>query len=382
MASVSTLEAKVFQKIAEIPVGDWMSVFPDVLENYYLFKTLDESGFDQFTFSYIMIYDGATPVAAAACFLMNFPLDITVQGVFKKVLDTIKMIWPGVLSPKVLMCGLPMGQGRIGIAPDVEVKAVFSKLMRCLEGIAKEKKAMLINIKDLNIENVSKFDQSLRAHGFVKIESLPSTDMQVAFPNFDEYLKTLSRVSRDGLKRKFKKVDGKVPISLEIVDTLDDAALSEVYPLYQQTLEKLDMGMERVPKAFFRQIAINMPQQTKYFLWKIEGNVVAFTLCLFSEDTMIDYYLGFDYSVAYQYHLYFVRFRDLMRWCIARKIKRYEMGVTTYEPKRRLGFNFIRLFFYMKHTNPLLNPFVGMVSFFLRPERFDPVFKELKKTAQ
>jgi predicted N-acyltransferase len=153
--------------------------------------------------------------------------------------------------------------------------------------------------------------------------------------------------------------------------------LAEVHRLYLQTYKKQDIGLEKVPMVFFKNISRNMPKETKYFLWRIEAKLVAFAFCLISGDYFIDYYLGFDYSVAYQYRLYFVRFRDLIQWCLAHGIKTYEMGQTGYEAKRRLGFNFIRLYFYMKHRNPLLNPFFNLVSYFMKPENFDPVFKKI-----
>ena len=122
-----------------------------------------------------------------------------------------------------------------------------------------------------------------------------------------------------------------------------------------------------------------MPQETKYFFWRMDKKLVAFALCFVSKDHFVDYYLGFDYSVAFDCHLYFVRFRDLMNWCIENRMKTYEMGTTGYEPKRRLGFNFIPQFVYVKHRLPWLHRPFKWLCHFLKPENFDPVFKEMRK---
>jgi predicted N-acyltransferase len=370
----SSLKAKVVRKIAEIPPQDWNSVFPPVLENYYFFKTLDESNFEQFSFFYIMAYDNNSPVGATSCFLMRFALDMTAQGPLKFIFNCLKKFLPNILSPKVLMCGLPMGAGRIGISGDSE--NVMELIYNCMEEIAQAEKASMIIFKDFS-KSYDGILRPLAKKGFSKIESLPSTDMEINFTNFNDYLKTLSRSSREGLKRNFKKVDNKIKIDLEVTDVLEDVVLAEVHRLYLQTYKKQDIGLEKVPMVFFKNISRNMPKETKYFLWRIEAKLVAFAFCLISGDYFIDYYLGFDYSVAYQYRLYFVRFRDLIQWCLAHGIKTYEMGQTGYEAKRRLGFNFIRLYFYMKHRNPLLNPFFNLVSYFMKPENFDPVFKKI-----
>jgi predicted N-acyltransferase len=84
-----------------------------------------------------------------------------------------------------------------------------------------------------------------------------------------------------------------------------------------------------------------------------------------------------DYRFAYQYHLYFLTFRDILTWCIENGIKRYETGALSYEPKKRLGLEFVPMFVYAKHRNKLLNPFFKLLCSFLRPERFDPILQDL-----
>ncbi len=279
------------------------------------------------------------------------------------------------MNPRILICGLPMGQGRIGIAqePWVIIKAIY----KGMEQIARQEQAGIIAFKDFDLSYRKVLDECLDS-GFLRIDSLPSTDMDIHFSSFDEYLKTLSSVSRSGLKRKFKKIDGKVKIDLEITNKLDDSVLDRVYTLYLQTCERQEVGLEKLSIDFFKNISRNMPHETRFFLWRIDNKIAAFAFCLASGDYFIDYYLGFDYSVAHQYHLYFVRFRDLMNWCIENKIKKYEMGATGYEPKRRLGFNFIPLYIYVKHRNKLFNPIFKTLCRVLQPSNFHPVFKESK----
>ncbi len=370
------LKTKVLRKIEEISPEEWNSVFPDVLEGYHFFKTLEQSRFDQFSFRYILVYDNKTLVGATVSFLMSYALDTTVQGSFGYFTTAVKKIFPNIFNLRVLICGLPMGQGRIGIG--AEGAGVVRAIHECLEQIAKEEKVSIIAFKDFGQNYAEILDQQLRPNGFHKIESMPNTEMDIRFTNFDEYLKSLSRVSRDGVKRKFKKVDGRVKIELEVTNELN-GALDDVHKLYLQTAAKAEVNLEHVPKDFFQNISKNMPVETKYFLWRMDNKLVAFAFCLVSKDRFIDYYLGFDYSVAYDYHLYFIRFRDLMNWCIANKIPIYEMGNTSYEPKRRLGFDFIPLYVYVKHRNKWINPLFKLLCTFLKPENFDPVLKDMKK---
>ncbi|MDD5195848.1 MAG: GNAT family N-acetyltransferase [Candidatus Omnitrophica bacterium] len=369
------LKTKVVRKISEIAPQEWQGVFPDVLESYEFFKTLDESGLEQFSFRYIIVYDRKTPVAAAACFLMDYPLDTSISGPLKRLSNSIRKLNPKLLSMKTFICGLPSGRGHIGLAADND--RIMEAILRRMEQLARKNRAPIIVFKDFD-HTYTETLAPLQRHGFLKIDSLPTTELDIGFNDFEEHLKTLSAATRYDLRRKFKRVDNSVNIDLEIVDYLKEDVLQEAYQLYLDIVAKHDIGFELMPKDFFVNISKNMPDRTKFFLWRIDGKLVAFLMCLVSKDLLIDYYIGLDYSVAYKYYLYFIKFRDVLNWCIKNKIKRYEMGIACYEPKKRLGFNCVQLYLYIRLRNRLLRPAFNLMCQFLRFENFDPVLKEIK----
>ena len=372
----SVFHTKIFSRITEISRQEWERVYPKTLENYSFFKTLDESGLNQFEFYYIAIYSGENIAGVAPCFLMRYPLDTTVQGPLKTFVLALKKLFPHFLEIKVLVCGLPMGQGRIGWADDPA--KILIAVCDTLESFAASKGVSLLAFKDFS-EQDCQWLSALEAQGYYKFESMPSTEMDVPYRSLEEYLKTLSHSSRKGLKRKFKKADEEAGLEMEIKDRLAETEFDEVYGLYLQTVKKhTEMSFEIMSKAFFKILPDNMPGETRYFLWRLGGRVVAFALCLVSRSRMIDYYLGFDYSLAYNYSLYFVRFRDLLNWCIQHGIPKYDMGSTGYEPKRHFGFEFVRLFAYAKHRNKIINPFFHLLCKLLKPENFDAVFKSIR----
>ena len=369
------LKTRVVKKITQISASDWNKVYPDVLEGYNFYKTLDEIGLDQFSLFYIAVYDRKTPVAATACFIMNYPLDTSINGPLRRVTNSIRKVMPNIFSLKAVICGMPMGQGKIGIAgePDTVMKVI----LRRLEQIAKKNKASIIAFKDFDQAQTRNLDP-LQGKGFTKFDSLPTTMLNVWYKDFEEYMTTLSGASRYDLRRKFKKVDGHVNFDFKIVDAVDDGELQEVYKLYLDIVAKHDMGFELLPMEFFRRLPVNMPGQTKYFLWRIDEKLVMFLLGLTSQDMFIDYYVGLDYSITLKYHLYFIKFRDTLNWCIKNRIKQYEMGITGYEPKRRLGFDFVPLYLYVKLRNRALRPVFAFLCQFLKFENFDPALKKGK----
>lgn len=368
------LTTRIVNRITEIPPQDWDKAFPDIPENHNFLKTLDETLFGQFTFYYILVSEDGLPVGCAPCFVMDFPIDIAVSNPLKIFFNAVRKIAPKIVNPRVVLCGIPMGIGRIGVIkrPDEVLEAINAGL----EKIAEENKAAAVIFKDFTA-SCDAMLKPLLGKGFLKIESFPYAEMNVRFSSFEEYLTTLSRASREGLKRKLKKADGKVKIDLEVRGELDNDTLSGVYELYMNTCRKQEMGFERLTPDFFKNISSNMPGEAKYFLWRVEGKLAAFGLCLVHGEKFIDYYLGFDYEIANRYGLYFIRFRDLLSWCIAKGLGKYEMGQTSYESKRRLGFNFARLYYYVKHRNRLFNRLVPFVGWLVKPENFNPIFKQI-----
>ncbi|MDD4879061.1 MAG: GNAT family N-acetyltransferase [Candidatus Omnitrophica bacterium] len=359
MAAGSGFSIKVARKIEEIPAGDWNKLMPGTGENYYFLETLDGSNMSQFAFYYIMVYDRDTPVGATSCFAMNFGSDFGVTGKFKGFARCIKNIFPFILNPRILICGLPNGQGNIGIAADP--KSVIEAICDGMDQVAEKERVKVIVFKDFSFRYRDMLDKCLDP-GFFRTASLPFTEMNIRFPDFDGYLETLSYSSRSGLRRKFKKIDEEVKFDLEVKGKLEEDELNEAYALYLQTFARKEVGLEKVPVDFFRKISKNMPEETKFFLWWIDKKMVAFSYCLASGGRFLDYYLGFDYSIAYHFHLYFIRFRDQLNWCINNNIRMYEFGTTGYESKRRLGFRLVPSYNYVMHRNKFLNPVVRVFS--------------------
>ncbi len=324
----------------------------------------------------MIVYSRKMPVAATTLFMLNYSLNTSINGPLRRITNSIKKRFPRVFSIKAVVCGVPMGEGRIGNAG--QDSAVMETILRKLEQMAKKNRASIIAFKDFQQKYTPLLDP-LKRKGFTKFDSLPTTMLDINFRDFEEYLGTLSAPNRYDLRRKFKKVDGRVKIDLEIANDLEEPVLREVYQQYLDIVNKHDMGFELLPIAFFKNISKNMPGKVRYFLWRIDGKLAAFLLCLVSEDTLIDYYVGLDYSIAYKYHLYFLKFRDVLNWCIKNNIKKYEMGITGYEPKRRLGFNFVPLYLYAKLRNRTMRPVFNFICQFLKFEHFDESLKKAKK---
>ena len=369
---------KVCESIADIPRKDWDSVYPPGPENYGFLKTLDETLTRQFKFYYISIYDKERIECAAPCFIVDYPLDTTLEEPVRRIISFIRRLgFPRFLTLRAIICGSPASEGHIGIRAHELAKDLIPILAREMDDIARREHAAVIAFKDFTGDYKETL-KPLERMKFHKTTLLPYVELDLRFRSFDEYLDSLSKKTRADLRRKFKHSRENASIEMEVRTDLGDI-LDEAYELYQDNLGRAYMRFEEMTKEFFITIPKNMPQETKYFIWRANGKLAAFSLCLLSGGTLEGHYLGFDYSVAHLYHLYFIAFRDKITWCINNGVRKYHTGALNYDPKKRLDFKFIPEYLYVKHRSKIPNFFFSFLIAALQPEKHDPVLKSLKK---
>ncbi len=158
--------------------------------------------------------------------------------------------------------------------------------------------------------------------------------------------------------------------------------VDQIYPLYLQVHERSAMKFENLSKEFFVGIAKEIPERARFFIWRIDGRIVAFSLCLIHGDTLYDECIGLDYDVALELHLYFYTVRDVIRWAIDQKLRFYVSGPLNYDPKLHLGHELAPLDLYVLHTRAWLNPIFSFALKYLEPTRHDPILKKFPNAAE
>ena len=131
-----------------------------------------------------------------------------------------------------------------------------------------------------------------------------------------------------------------------------------------------------------RAVAQRMPDRARFFIWRQNSKIVAFSFCLVCGDAIYDECIGLDYSVALDVHLYFYTLRDIISWSLQQGLKYYHSNPLNYEPKLHLDCELVPLDLYVMHTNPLLNPIFRGVIKYLGPTRHDPVLQRFPNANQ
>ncbi len=196
-----------------------------------------------------------------------------------------------------------------------------------------------------------------------------------ACPSILIYLaKALKSSKRVRLRKKFKIADKSAPIDLQIVSDASPVT-DEIYRLYLQVFEKAAQRFEELTKSYFVEIGRRMPDKARFFIWRQEGRIIAFGLCLVEGNTLYAEYLGLDYSIALKIHLYFYVMRDIIAWGIENGFTSIVSSGLSYWPKLQMGHLLEPVDLYVRHTSPALNAILKLVLPGLEPTRKDKTLK-------
>jgi len=359
----------------------WQRAFQGKCKDHRYYELIEGTLANDFEYRYVALEDAVGTVRAIQPILfVRQNLVEGVRGAFRRIVDLIRKKFPRFLTMRVLMVGCAAGAGELDAINSENEKWIAEALGATLRDYARANNASLVVFKDF-LAGYRPTMAVLCRNGYTRVPSMPMTRLPMPFQNFDDYLQTLGYVSRKSLRRKFRKTERDAKISMEVINDASPI-VDQIYPLYLQVHERSPMKFEHLTKEFFLRIVQAMPEQVRFFIWRIDQKIVAFSLCLVSGDTLYDECLGLDYEVALDLHLYFYTMRDLIRWAIEQKLRCYVSGPLNYDPKLHLGHELAPLDLYVMHTRVWLNPIFSFALKYLEPTRHDPVLKKFPNAAE
>jgi predicted N-acyltransferase len=359
----------------------WQKAFEDKCKDHRYYELIDGTLANDFEYRYAVIEDSAGAVRGIQpIFFVRQNLIEGVRGPFRKIAHLMRQKFPRFLTMRVLMIGCAAGAGELASPGADQEQFTAEALGATLRKYARENKASLVVFKDFPARYRRSLG-TLRERGYTRIPSMPMTQLNLGFQNFDEYLRTLGYVSRKSLRRKFRKTERAAKIDMEVLNDISPH-IDQIFPLYLQVRERSPMQFEHLTKEFFVGISQIIPEPTRFFIWRESGKIIAFSLCLICGDTIYDECLGLDYNVALDLHLYFYTMRDVIRWAIRQELRHYVSGPLNYDPKLHLGHQLAPLDLYVLHTRFWFNPIFSAVLRYLEPTRHDPILKKFPNAGQ
>jgi len=368
--------ARVLSRAELAHCDAWQRAFEGKCKDHRFYEIVAQTLDSKFEHHYLLLEDKAGQVRAIQP--LFFVQQNLVEGIpaFRAAVDAVRRRFPRFLTMRVLMVGNAAGEGHLSSCAPEDEDWVANALHATLKTYARLSGASLVVFKDFP----AKYRHALRnfsANGYARVPSMPMTELQLRYTDFDHYVSTLGASTRKDLRRKFRRTAAAPPISVEVVTDLTPY-VDEVYPLYLQVHERSPLKFECLTKEYLCSLGQRMPERTRFFIWRQNGKAIAFSVALVHDGTIYDDYLGLDYSVALDLHLYFYTLRDIISWSLAQGLERYRSSPLNYHPKLHLGCDLYPLDLYVMHTATWLNPIFRQALKFLEPTRHDPVLRRFR----
>ena len=340
-------------------------------KDFRYYELIEDTLRAQFDCRYFVLHDAASGEwAVQPFFFVNQDLLGGLPKALRSLFAPIRKLWPRFLTLRMMTIGCAVGEGELDHAGPWLADA----LRKAIDAYLPHGKASLILLKDFPATDREALTVFTR-HGYQRAPSMPAARLELDFADFEEYMaRRLGKVFRKNLRRKLRASEAAAPLAMEV---MTDAThlVDEIYPLYRQTYERSDFKFEELNREYFAEIGRRMPDCARYFIWRQEGRIVAFNLCLVKDGTLHDLDVGLDYSVALDLHLYFLTWRDVIQWCLRHGVKTYRTGPLNYDPKLHLKLLLAPQDLYARHRSALLNPLFKLAIKYLEPTRHDPVLK-------
>lgn len=351
----------------------WISAFADQRKDHRYYEILDDTLIGKFEHRYFAIVDHNGRVRAIQPFFL-VDQDILEGLGAERVywISLVRRFYPRFLKLRTLMVGCSVGEAHLATTLPAEI--IAETLSKDIVRQARSLAAQLIVLKEFP----SCYRNPLHCfvqRGFARAPSMPMTILDIGYDSFERYMeKALKSSSRRKLRKKLEATAGVSDIRLSVTDDAT-SFVDELYPLYLEVFERSRMRFEKLTRDFFRQLGQRMNDKVRFFAWRRGNTLVAFSLCMVQGDALFAEYVGFDYTVALDLHLYHYAVRDMISWGISKGYKWFRSGALNYDPKLHMKHRLDPIDLYVRHTSALANAIFRLAVPWIVPARYDPTLK-------
>src|SRR5947207_70283 len=323
-------EVAVYSRPELMQCPHWSDAFATERKDRRYYELVEDTIHKEFDYRYFAIKDDAGSVRAVQpFFILDLDLLVGISPRFGALIDGIRRLFPNFMRMRTLMVGCVAGEGHLDAAKAASSDAATQALASSVVAHARLLRASLIVLKEFPAQYRPALGCFLQ-QGFTRVPSLPMTWLNIDYANFDEYMmKALNSAARTKLRRKFRAAARAPSIELSVVEDITPV-IDDVYPLYLSVYLRSKLRFEKLTKEYFCGLGRLMPDKVRFFIWRQNGKIVAFAACMLQGDALYAEYIGLDYAVALDLHLYHYAYRDILSWAMANGYKEFRSSGLNY----------------------------------------------------
>src|SRR5215470_15994576 len=348
----------------------WHEAFASERKDHRYYELVQDTLHPEFDYRYFVIRDARGVVRAVQpFFLLDQDLLAGIGPRLGPLIAGIRRLWPRFMRARTLMMGCAAGEGHLD--GDLHLLSAYAELMAAsMKDHAGALGARLIVLKEFPARYRSVLGCFID-HGFTRIPSLPMTRLSIDYASFDDYAnRALNSATRRKLRKKFQATETAPAIQMSVVDDVTPV-IAQVYPLYLQVYRRSKLHFEKLTETYFCELGRRMADKVRFFLWRQNGRVVAFSICMIHGEAIYAEYVGFDYAVALDLHVYHYAVRDMIRWAIANGYEWFHSSGLNYDPKLHLRHSLDPVDLYEMHTSRPINALMKRILPMIEPTRYD-----------
>jgi hypothetical protein len=355
----------------------WEVAFANERKDHRYYELVEDTLQPELEFRYFLIKDATGQIRSIQpFFLVDQDLLVGMSPRFGALIDSIRRIWPRLMRARTLMVGCVAGEGHLD-GDEACHRGNAELLASTIAGHASKFGAHLIVLKEFPARYRLSLD-CLIDHGFTRIPSLPMTRLCIDYESFDDYMKrALNSATRKKLRKKFEATARASPIEMSVFADVTPV-IAQVYPLYLEVYERSKLHFEKLTEQYFCELGRRMGDKVRFFLWRQSGRIVAFSTCMVQGDDIYAEYIGLDYNVALDLHLYHYAFRDMVSWAIANGYKWFRSSGLNYDPKLHLRHLLDPIDLYVRHTSAPINALLKRILPLIEPTRYDKTLAKFR----
>ena len=373
--STSQIAVEVFSRAQLADCARWPLSFRAQRKDARYYEVVEDTIHPEFDYGYFVLFDkkGAAD-AIQPFFILDQDLLAGTRPTIRRAAGAVRQLWPGFLKLRTLMVGCVAGEAHLDAASEGAGKTA-QDLADCIMVHARRLNARLVVLKEFPASDREAL-ACFVAQGFTRVPSMPMVALSLAYVSFEDYMmRALGSRTRAHMRRNFRDAERGAPIELAVVVNISPF-IDEVFPLYENVYARSTLHFEKLTKEYFCSLSQRLPDKSRFFIWRRSGKIIAFTFCMIQGDALYSEYIGLDYSVALELHLYYVAFRDMVSWAMSRGYKWYRSSGLNYEPKYHLGCKLDPIDLYVRHTSPIFNTLLKRALPLLEPVRYDETLKK------
>jgi predicted N-acyltransferase len=272
-------------------------------------------------------------------------------------------------SSKLLFIGNNMlsGQNAFLVKNDALIPEVLKTLKNAVAELNQNFKIHLTSFKDFMPSDLPNFDQAVFKKD-LKFTSQPNMIFEInpLWIEEEDYVKALTKKYRDQYKRSRNKALGIEKKKLTLDEIEDQQEI--IYDLYLHVAENAPFNTFYLPKNHFYELKEKLKDDFMLYGYFIDGKLIGFNTLIKNGKSLDTYFLGYDEKIQKEKMLYLNMLYDMIACGISLKFKNIIFGRTALEIKSSVGAIDTPMFGFMRHSQPLINQFLGRIFNYLEPE--------------